>query len=151
MRATNPKSFAILLLALPFCLLQTGCSSFSRNWSSALKQPIQENSLAGPWEGQWISDVNGHHGRLRCLVSSKGEGKYDAVFQAKYKHFLTFSYTVPMEARRRASSWLFHGEADLGKLAGGVYTYEGAATATNFFSTYDNRYDHGKFEMARPR
>lgn len=116
-----------------------------------MKQPLPANSLAGPWEGRWISDVNGHHGRLRCLISPDGEGKYDALFQAKYERVLTFSYTVPLETRRGGASWLFHGEADLGKLAGGVYTYEGAATATNFFSTYDNRYDHGKFEMTRPR
>ena len=34
--------------------------------------------------------------------------------------------------------------------AGGLYTYKGRATATNFFSTYSCKYDHGIFEMTRP-
>ena len=39
---------------------------------------------------------------------------------------------------------------NLGWLAGGVYHYEGRADATNFFSTYTSKYDHGTFQMTRP-
>ena len=42
-------------------------------------------------------------------------------------------------------------QADLGKLAGGVYYYEGRANATNLVSTYRSMKDHGRFELARPR
>jgi hypothetical protein len=35
-------------------------------------------------------------------------------------------------------------------MAGGVYTYEGSASATNFTSTYNSKYDHGVFQMRRP-
>ena len=33
---------------------------------------------------------------------------------------------------------------------GGVYYYEGRATATNMISTYRTKYDHGTFDMKRP-
>jgi hypothetical protein len=138
-----------MLLFAPILLLMIGCSSFSKDWRATLKQPLPAD-LSGPWEGQWTSDVNGHNGRLRCIMTRKAEGEYDARFHANYKKILSFSYTVPMKVRRMENSWQFEGEADLGKMAGGLYSYKGAASSTNFFSTYDNKYDHGKFEMSRP-
>ena len=131
-------------------LLATGCSSFNKEWKTALKQPMSVEGVAGPWDGRWVSDVNGHEGRLRCVMTKKSDREYDAHFHAKYKKIFSFGYTVPMQVKRVGNSWQFEGEADLGKLAGGLYTYKGAATGTNFFSTYDNKYDHGKFEMSRP-
>jgi hypothetical protein len=82
---------------------------------------------------------------------------YDVKFHAAYKSetfkFITvyFGYTVRMEAQPSTNdSVAFHGSENLGVLAGGVYTYEGNATATSFFSTYKSKYDHGTFEMKRP-
>ena len=46
--------------------------------------------------------------------------------------------------------WRFSGAEDLGK-AYGVYRYEGKATATNFYSTYKASFDHGTFQMTRPK
>jgi|SRR3954467_4382377 hypothetical protein len=131
-------------------LLLGGCSSFNREWSAALKQPVPASDLSGPWEGHWTSDVNGHNDKLRCLITQKSPDQYNATFHATYKSIFHFSYTVPLQVRKHANSFVFSGEADLGKMAGGVYTYEGATTATNFFSTYDSKYDHGKFDMHRP-
>ena len=48
------------------------------------------------------------------------------------------------------SAWEVNGEADLGKLAGGTYYYEGRITPTHFPSTYRSKYDHGSFELRRP-
>jgi hypothetical protein len=61
----------------------------------------------------------------------------------------TASYTVPLSVEPQDSGSRFRGEADLGWLAGGVYRYEGHATATNFFSTYECKYDGGTFRMTR--
>ncbi len=142
------KGHIVPIIAGAFLL--SGCSSFNREWSAALKEPIPSATLSGPWEGRWISDVNGHNDKLRCIISQKTDSGYDAKFHATYKSVFHFGYTVPLEVKKRGNSFVFSGEADLGKMAGGVYTYEGASTATNFFSTYDSKYDHGKFEMHRP-
>lgn len=106
--------------------------------------------MEGRWEGHWLSDVNGHNGKLLCIVSRQETGDYSAWFKATYKKVLKFSYTVPLIVDPLDTGWKFSGHEDLGKLAGGVYHYEGTATATNFHSTYRSKYDHGVFEMTRP-
>jgi hypothetical protein len=127
-----------------------GCSSFNRDWKAALLRPPQSNDFTGPWQGKWRSDVTGHNGALRCLVSELPEGRYQARFHAKYKKIFSFGYTVPLEVQRHDAVFRFRGEANLGKLAGGIYEYDGHASVTNFFSLYRSKSDHGTFQMDRP-
>jgi len=143
-------TLSLLVLVL---LGGTGCSSFHRDWKQAVAQPPPADRLAGPWEGTWLSDANGHTDRLRCLVTQQTNGLYQARYYAWYKAGLTFtfSYTVPLEAHAAAGRAEFSGTEDLGWLAGGVYTYQGWADGTNFFSTYYSKYDNGTFRMARPK
>jgi hypothetical protein len=138
---------AAAFLAVP---LLAGCSSFNREWKDALKEQKAATGLGGPWEGHWVSDVNGHNDRLRCVITEQSTNQYDAHFHATYKKVFHFGYTVPLQVRTEGDHYIFSGEADLGTMAGGLYTYEGNATGTNFFSTYKSKYDHGKFEMSRP-
>jgi len=137
------------LFAVGLALVVGGCSSFHRAWREAERHPAPENSIQGCWEGQWVSEVNGHHGQLRCLISLEADGDYSARFRATYLKVLRFSYTVRLQVEHGDGAWHFHGEEDLGKLAGGVYHYTGHATQTEFHSTYRSKYDHGKFEMRR--
>lgn len=125
-------------------LIATGCS-FNRDWKRAASQPHSANALAGRWEGFWMSNHNRHTGRLRCIINERHEAR----FRAKYWKVFSFGYTVPLTVQR--SNEVFHlaGEADLGKLAGGVYRYAGTVSGTNFHSTYRSKYDHGYFKMAR--
>jgi hypothetical protein len=136
----------VLALALLVC----GCSSFNREWKRAGKQPAPTDSVTGRWEGSWLSDVNAHTGKLRCIVTHQTNDLYAARFRATYKKILRFSYTVPLTVNASNDVWHFRGEEDLGALAGGVYRYVGSATTTNFHSTYDSKYDRGIFELQRP-
>jgi hypothetical protein len=137
---------ALLVLMPTLVVVATGCSSFNREWKIVGQKPAG-SGLEGRWEGHWISEVNGHHGRLRCLVSKDGE-VYQARFHAKYMKVLSFGYTIPLKAAATDDGYKFSGEADLGVM-GGIYRYEGHADATNFFSTYSSKYDHGTFQMQR--
>jgi hypothetical protein len=128
-----------------------GCSSFNHAWKQAGLKPTPRNSIAGRWEGRWISDVNGHHGALRCLMTHDTNSTYRAWFRATYGGLLHFSYTARWEIQPHDIGWEFNGEADLGKLAGGAYYYEGRATTTNLISIYRSKYDHGRFELTRPK
>jgi hypothetical protein len=130
--------------------LLTGCSSFHREWRAAIKQPIPANSIEGPWTGTWHSDQNGHHGSLRCVVTKTSDTSYRAHYRATYKSILHFSYVATLNAHETNGAVALKGEADLGKLAGGVYTYEGTATPTEFHSNYANKYDHGAYDLTRP-
>lgn len=142
------RKFALLLLMPLLVVIGASCSSFNREWKKEGRNPIAGSGLEGRWEGQWISDVNRHHGKLRCIVKKEG-GFYKTRFHAKYQNIFSFGYTVPLEAAATDEGYKFSGEADLGSLAGGVYRYEGHADATNFFSTYSSKYDHGTFQMKR--
>lgn len=107
------------LVILPLLLLAGGCSTFNRDWKRAAANPVPANDIQGRWDGRWLSEVNGHNGRLRCLVSQSSPGKYEARFHAKYRKILSFGYTVVLNVQRTNDLFTFQGEADLGWLAGG--------------------------------
>lgn len=137
-------------LSATLAVLLCGCSSFNRAWRQAGKQPAAADSIEGRWEGRWLSDVNGHTGHLRCLLTRNADTHYTARFRATYWKIFRYSYEVNLWFEPREDGWRFRGEEDLGWLAGGVYNYEGQATSTHFHSTYRSKHDHGTFEMRRP-
>ena len=144
----NRSPMALILVSLFLVMLGSGCSSFNREWRAAA--PIPPAGMEGRWLGTWRSDVNGHNGKLRCLVRRTEAGQFEARFHAKYKRILSFGYTVGLTVQEESGSWKFAGEADLGWMAGGAYQYEGQASTTNFLSAYRCASDHGLFQMTRP-
>lgn len=106
--------------------------------------------MEGRWEGRWVSEVNGHHGKLRCLLWRGNQEWFEARFRATYGGIFRFSYAVPLTLQAHDAGWELSGEANLGKLAGGNYYYEGRIAPTNFIATYRSKYDHGRFELHRP-
>ncbi len=141
---------ALALGMLSAGLLAAGCSTFERDWKRVTAGPAPMDSIEGAWLGRWSSDVTGHSGRLWCLVSRADATHVRARFRAEYGGLFRFHSTVMLELQPHYGGWEFSGQEDLGLLAGGVYYYEGHATATNFFSTYRSKRDHGIFEMQRP-
>lgn len=135
-----------ILAMLPLC----GCCSFNRAWNKAGQSPPGPNSIEGRWEGRWLSDHNGHTGRLRCVLSHKEGSTYSAYYWATYWKIFRYSYKVDLAFEPRDGVWHFRGEENLGWLAGGDYRYDGRVSSTNFYSTYESKYDHGTFEMNRP-
>lgn len=141
----------LLLLTSVLLLVATsgvGCSTFHRQWSQARKLP--SNGLEGAWDGRWISDLNGHNGRLRCVIEPISNTQCRAKFKAHYWGILRFRYSVVLDLTTKDGTTTFKGDANLGYLAGGNYSYEGSSTSTEFQSTYKSRYDHGRFELKRP-
>ena len=139
-----PRLFILLLGGLTL----TGCCSFNRQGKAAAPMAASSQDITGRWEGSWRSDVNGHEGRLRCLITKISDHEYRAYYHAKYRKILSFSYAVPLQVEATNGAFQFKGQADLGWYAGGVYRYEGNASGTNFFSTYHSKYDHGQFHMS---
>ena len=130
-------------------VLVTGCCGFNREWDRAVVEPPGTNAVAGRWDGFWMSERNGHNGRLRCLIQPATKGTFSARFHARYWKVLSFGYTVPLAVRCSNEVCRFESEANLGKLAGGVYRYAGTVAGTNFHSSYRSKYDHGYFQMRR--
>ncbi len=141
---------AQITVGLTLLVAVCGCSTFNRDWKGAAHEPQSQNSAEGRWDGKWISESNGHHGALRCLMSREDDSHYQARFHATWGGVFHFNYTARFEMQPHDIGWEFNGEADLGKL-GGVYYYEGRATTTNMVSTYQSKYDHGTFDLKRPK
>ena len=146
------NTFLKLLCLSALFVIVSGCSGFNRAWKAELaKSPTYgPDDLSGAWQGTWLSDVNGHNGRLRALITANPDGSYRAWYHAKYKRILSYAYSVDVETQDIPGGHSFLGEADLGKLAGGVYSYEGTATNGIYYATYKAKYDRGIFKMKRP-
>ncbi len=140
----------VRLLCIALVVAASGCSTFERDWRLFEDITPEPGSVEGRWEGRWKSDHNGHNGKLRCVMLRTETNTYLARFHAKYQGILSFGYTVPLEMRVERGAFRFTGSADLGALAGGLYTYEGTASPTNFLSTYRCPSDWGTFRMTRP-
>lgn len=149
---------AWILLLLPLVFL-AGCGTFRREWRRAVSSPPPD-ALQGPWEGEWRSEVNGHHGTLRCVIRSVGPeegdeaspvGGKEAVFHywARWGIFSgSFQGRYPVE-RVDARDWRFRGSSDLGWL-GGVYTHRGEVREGTFRARYEGAHDRGSMIMRRP-
>lgn len=142
----------LLLIGGMMVMLGTGCSGFHRAWKQELssKEIYSKSEMKGAWEGEWISDSNGHRGRLRCLVKKNEDGTYTTWYHAKYKKILSFAYSVDVEASILPEGYHFKGKANLGKLAGGMYHYEGNVSDGIFNADYKSKFDYGTFKMNRP-
>ncbi|MDB6067462.1 MAG: hypothetical protein JWR26_3670 [Pedosphaera sp.] len=145
------RRMATVCFLLTILFLAGGCHTFNQDWKNAALQPATTNDLGGRWQGVWISESSGHTDKLRCVITHKDDGTYQARFHAKYHTIVSFGYTAPLNVEPAiANTYKFSGAADLGWAAGGIYHYEGHADPTNFFSNYTSKYDHGVFKMTRP-
>lgn len=144
------RNAGMLCLALAIALVASGCSGFNREWKQAAKTPIAAGSVEGPWEGEWRSDRNGHHGRLRCVLTRSGDDKWRAAYHAKFMKIFSYSHVATLTGVETNGAVQLRGEAKLPKLAGGLYKYEGRVTPTEFQSTYNSKHDHGTYRMSRP-
>ena len=144
---------AVHLAALLVSFLLASCSGFRRDWRDALSaKPPAPGSIEGAWEGTWRSEVNGHTGRLRCLVSDAkaASGERDFRYWATWKGFLSATFPSVHQVRRTRDGFSFSGEHRMADWAGGLYHYEGAVKDDRFKATYKCALDHGVFEMRRP-
>jgi hypothetical protein len=139
-------------LAIGAFLLVGGCSSFDRDWEtappgSAAGQPV------GCWEGIWHSDVNGHEGTLRCIITRRDDSGFDARYYATYAWWIipfSFEYTVPLTVLPDGEVWTSRGSAELGCwIARGLYEYEGRAVGSEYVATYRSDFDRGVFRLKR--
>ena len=90
---------------------------------------------------------------LRCLIEKKEGNLHETRFHAKYKlGILTigYSYNMEMIITQTDTEYQFTGQADLGKLAGGVYQYNGTGTTNQITINFRCPKDHGTFRLQRP-
>ena len=150
---------AFLCLA---CLVLVSCAtSFNRDFNriNNLASRHDRHYIAGPWQGTWRSEVNGHHGQLRCLVEDVSllasmkpavPGLFRFRYHATFFGLFSANYEVSHIVRRTKSGYEFSGDQKISGLGGGLYHYEGRVMNHEFHATYRSASDHGVFEMKRP-
>jgi hypothetical protein len=150
LRTSAVKLAQAILPCLLLGVFASGCSTFHREWKQAAIQPVPSHDITGRWEGVWNSEATGHHGTLRCVVTQESPEKYRFLYRATWKKIFHGTYSVLQDVERDGDVFKMRGGADLGRLYGGRYEYEGEATPTRLFSKYRSAKDHGTFEMSRP-
>ena len=153
-QAARPRRCNRLVVLTGISLL-CGCCSFEKKWqAAAFREADGPRGIEGRWAGSWQSDANSHSGGLRCIITKGENGAYAAEYKATYWGIFKFGYAMQLSVNDLEggsdAEAAFVGEADLGWLAGGMYRYEGTASASKFFCKYGSKYDHGTFTMTRP-
>ena len=124
------------------------CSTFERDWQAGLCSPPADR-LAGLWEGSWESESNGHHGALRAIITPCGPNQYFARYDARFCWFIPYGYDTHHWAFDEGDVTHFQGDADLGRLAGGVYRCSGWVHHDDYAACYTADRDRGHFRMRR--
>lgn len=143
---------SLLLLSLTALLLSSCSSGFRRDWKAAL-QKGPSTGVAGAWEGSWKSEVNGHHGRLRCVVgpAKNAEGDHCFHYHATWAGILSGAYAADHRVVAGKKESTFTGQHDMPQWAGGRYTYSGTVKGDDFSACYQCAKDKGTFQMRRVR
>lgn len=155
------RSHMACLIGLLSFIVASGCA-FDRRWHDMKRAAVQgqtpqaSDPLAGRWQGEWLSDVNGHKGRLRAIITGAAQAAgekptYQADFDATFFGFMRAGYSIPLTGEPTDAHTIeFSGSKDLGSMAGGMYEYRGAADGEHFTAHYESKSDHGTFQMTRP-
>ena len=130
-----------------FAPLTANCSDFKEQWAQAAN-PVA-GSVAGRWQGEWISSVSGHRGPLRCVVDPVDPQRWRMAFRAEYGKIFRACYATEFTVVDEGGRWTFSGGSNLGALAGGTYEYRGAATAEALTCSYKSARDHGEFRLRK--
>jgi hypothetical protein len=141
-----------ILLSLTVLALCSCSSSFRREWKAALQHP-QTSGIVGAWEGEWKSTHNGHHGRLRCVVSpaKNKQGDHHFHYHATWAGILSGAYRAEHRVLPQNKGASFTGQHDMPSWAGGRYTYGGRIVGDEFNACYHCAMDAGTFQMRRVR
>jgi hypothetical protein len=146
-----PHGLRTLALGFALVLLAGGSSgchcAFEKEWQAAHDCPIPCDQLAGLWEGTWESEETGHHGSLRAIVTSCGNGHYNAYYCGTFAVIIPFTYEANHPATQGNGCTCFTGEADLGCF--GSFSCNGWANGSQFVANYASEKDKGVFRMCR--
>jgi hypothetical protein len=139
---------AVALLAVVASI--AGCTPFSnfrQQCACAARRPAVDP--AGCWAGSWQACTSSHKGCLDAIITNCDNTQFNVRFHATFFKVFSYEYEITLTAYEQDGVWHFHGQKDLGKLAGGMYYYDGTVTATDFRATYRTCKDNGVFVMCR--
>lgn len=135
-----------MILTLAGALMFAGCTSFEKEWQTTRPRSRPTDGLTGAWSGTWQNTNNSHGGALRAVVTQVNATSYTARFHALWGSH-SGSFRTKLVGQREGDEFVFVGRK---RILGFLITTRGRANATNFFSTYESRFDTGTFTLKRP-
>ena len=106
--------------------------------------------LSGNWKGTWESCVTGHKGPLRANFCRVDACHYKVTFTGRFLKVMPFRYSMTMRiVAESADGVTLQGSKDLGRLAGGVYSFNATANQCHFVANYCSSKDRGTFRLSR--
>ncbi len=152
--AACPQNHHLSLLLPLLLVLLSSCAGpgFNRAWKKAGSMP--EDGVSGRWEGTWLSDANGHHGKLRCIVTPPETpgGPHEFYYHATWMRVLSGAYRADHQVKPAGRGrWTFTGEHEMPSWAGGLYRYDGRISGGTFEADYRCRIDRGTYQLQRPK
>jgi len=152
------KSFLKNFLPL-FCIcLLASCAGprFNSAWQKAGEEyrAGKTSPVTGPWEGSWLSDSNGHKGKLRCVITpaaGKAESnRYLFRYWATWAGPLQGGFKAEFEVEKMGSQYHIQGQENLGIF--GSFRHEGVIQGKHFEANYrSSSGDYGTFNLRRPQ
>ena len=146
---SNARPNPLRMLSHALAALFNSRSAFLQQWRRYENQPPGTPGLAGRWVGEWISEANGHHGELKCVLEPVSPIVYRAHFYASFGKVFRVGYATDLKSEQSSERILLKGEEDLGALAGGIYRCEGEMSGNQLQCRYSCKYDHGVFRLQR--
>jgi hypothetical protein len=155
----SPHLLRFVLFSIVLTLLSSCNGQFRNAWRTA----PATGGVNGKWEGTWLSAVNGHHGKLRCVVNDvlkeypvgqkPPSGRPHGFFyHATWKSILSGSYKAVHQVQpKKDGTYTFKGDHVMPEWAGGKYHYEGTIKGDDFNACYECALDRGTFTMRRVR
>jgi hypothetical protein len=129
--------------------LTANCRDFHERWREA-PAPAGPRDPSGRWEGEWISRATGHRGPLRAVIVAVSPAHLRASFRAGYARIFRACYAADLQAAADETGGLrLSGRSDLGRLAGGVYEYDGEIDGDRIVCRYRSAMDDGEFRLRR--
>tara|TARA_R110002096_G_scaffold16106_29_gene55198 strand:- start:14715 stop:15152 length:438 start_codon:yes stop_codon:yes gene_type:complete len=140
-----------VFLSIVLAVLLSSCAGprFHKQWEAALNDPSEPGSIAGAWEGSWLSEKNGHTGKLKAIVDETGENTYKFLYWATWGPGMRGTFQIDCEGEEKGGVTTVRGKKKLGPF--GTYQHAAEITETDFDATFSSEKENlGTFELIRP-
>ena len=144
------RSLSLLMTAIVLVVALSSCgTSFRSDWNAARAKDYRAGGIEGAWEGFWLSAVNGHAGKLWCVIKEGSSNERTFDYRATWKRILSAGFSAKHQLVRKGSATSFTVDHPIGSL--GTFHAEGTITADKFSACYEAAGDRGTFELRRPQ
>lgn len=138
-----------LISAALFSFTFSSCgTAYHAEWSAARDKAQSPGNIEGAWLGLWQSSVNGHSGKLWCLIKDGPSNERTFAYRATWGRVFSGEFSATHHLHRSGDQTTFIVDQPLGRL--GKFHGEGTIVADKFSACYQAVGDRGTFELMRP-